>query len=142
MPKTLNLDEASSFLNQYKRTSLSDGTFGGTDIGWTDENNKLVAGGWFEGNVAEVSADITHPLGQEVSFRFEGDDARSLRFCGRIAEFIRNDPGEETDMALVRSDPGILRDPTFVPNVLPLDELITFNEMLDRTGFRSSQIID
>ena len=128
---TLTFEEAQSFLNQYKRWSLSDGTFGGTDVGWVDDDGKMVANGWFEAQVAEIHSDLTHPLTQEQEFSFVGEEARQLRYCGKSAEFTRNDPDEDTDRALVRSDPGILADPSFVPNHASVEELELYLEDMD-----------
>ena len=111
--KTLTFDEAKQFLDQFERWTLSDGTFGGSDVGWTDEDGKQVAGGWFEGDIAEIGIDTSHPLSQEVTFKFEGDEARELRYSGKSARFTKNDPDEDTELTMLYSDPGLARDPAY-----------------------------
>jgi hypothetical protein len=111
--RTLTLEDAKQFLAQYNRWTLSDGTFGGSDVGWTDDNGKQVAHGWFEGNIAQVGIDISHPLSSEVAFEFKGDDAGELRYCGKSSRFEKNDPDEDTDLTMLWSDPGLLDEPAY-----------------------------
>lgn len=113
MSRMLTLDQAKEFLGQYNRWTLSDGTFGGSDVGWIDEDNKQVAGGWFEGDVAEVSSDPNHPHCADIIFEFKGADALELRYCGKSSRFQKNDPDEDTENTMLWSDPGLLDDPAY-----------------------------
>ena len=119
MTTTLTLGEAEEFLNKYHRWSLSDSTFGGTEVGWTDDDGKNVAIGWFErspnrGDEAQVRMDQSHPLNKEIDFDFKDDDAQRLRRCGKSASFAMNDIDDGySDEATVASDPGLVDDSAY-----------------------------
>ena len=77
----MTLDEAKERLNACVRDSLVDHTFGDAEVYWMDGEVE-VASGYFGREVSEVSINAT---------RFEGEDAKILRACGRRGRVDRND---------------------------------------------------
>lgn len=77
----MNLDDARTLLSACVRDELRDHFFGDVEVTWAADGAD-VASGYFGHDAKEVW------IGDA---RFEGDDARALRFAGKLGRVERND---------------------------------------------------
>lgn len=79
----MELQEAKELLDDCTRSEMQDHAFGDAEVFWFRDLTE-VASGYFAGSVNEVYF-VQHGVS------FKGDDAKSLRNCGKEGAIQRND---------------------------------------------------